>query len=801
MLAFGGQTAINLAAELSRRGVRIIGSDRASPRHGRGSRAVRCGARAPGRRAPARASAARSFREARAIARELGFPVLVRPSFVLGGRAMEIVYNEGQLASYAESAPPILARRAAAGRQVSARASKSKSTRSSTATTSSFPGIFEHIERAGIHSGDSISVYPTQTIDAAMERRIVDVTTAIARELGIRGLINIQFVVHDGRALHHRGQPARQPHGADHSEGDRHQHRRGRNAHRARREAARHGVRHRACIRTRRTWSSKFRSSRFRRCAASKRSSGPEMKSTGEVLGIDDTFAGALAQRVSSAPASACRERGGRILVSIADEEKSAAVPVLRRYADLGLHAGRDAGHARACSKRPGSRAKPSTRSPTVRRTCSTSSRRERSIWSSTTPRGPREISDNYRIRRAAVEASIACLTSLDTARALAKALASKAGPPRSLQEYRSGARRRSAVRRRARRTSRASSSSAATAARWRSSTAFVPEAATVTARLVPVAWTPLGVVDRRRVAERRHRAFGSARLGRPDVSAGRRARVRRADARHRTARAHRLERARSRDARPTSAVLNIEDVPDDVADALAQPPARDRAMRRLPAPVRARTTSSGKRSSCARGTITRKSSASAVRGATAPTRSGTSRRCRPARTSRRRCSTRSASRSCSRPTRSTKPTARAIVNVLLDADPRARAPGRAHRAAGSPCCASTHRRSRRLTNRAIAQLAGALRRCSSLVLAARQAYVQVVAGAGHRGATRTTRATPLLDADRGRILATDGTRARADAAARRAHLSARRGARADRRLLCRRATAPAESKPPTIAR
>ncbi|HTA37737.1 MAG TPA: carbamoyl-phosphate synthase large subunit, partial [Candidatus Acidoferrales bacterium] len=107
MLAFGGQTAINLAGELHRRGVPIVGSDRASldmaeDREQFDAALARLGVARP------EGKAARSFREARAIARELGFPVLVRPSFVLGGRAMEIVYNEGQLASYAESAPPIL---------------------------------------------------------------------------------------------------------------------------------------------------------------------------------------------------------------------------------------------------------------------------------------------------------------------------------------------------------------------------------------------------------------------------------------------------------------------------------------------------------------------------------------------------------------------------------------------------------------------------------------------------------------------------------------------------------------------
>ena len=189
MLAFGGQTAINLADELSKRGIAIVGSDRRSLDMAE-DREKFDAARPRGR-------AANTFREARAIAREIGFPVLVRPSYVLGGRGMEIVYNEGQLASYVESAPPItpgsplLVDKYMRGREVEVDAAFD-------GDDIMIPGIFEHVERAGIHSGDSISVFPTQTVSDAMEARIVAVTDAIARELGIRGLINIQFVIPEG---------------------------------------------------------------------------------------------------------------------------------------------------------------------------------------------------------------------------------------------------------------------------------------------------------------------------------------------------------------------------------------------------------------------------------------------------------------------------------------------------------------------------------------------------------------------------------------------------------------------------
>jgi carbamoyl-phosphate synthase large subunit len=153
------------------------------------------------------------------------------------------------------------------------------------------------------------------------------------------------------------------------------------------------------------------------------------------VLGIDRTFAGALRKGFVAAGVRLPNE-GGRILVSIADEEKDESIPILRRYVDLG--------HTLIAT--PGTREhleangipceqvnKIADGSPHVLDLIH--DRRVDLVINDA--QGPRQISDNYRIRRAAVEANIACLTSLDTAGALAEALESTAGPPRSLQEYR----------------------------------------------------------------------------------------------------------------------------------------------------------------------------------------------------------------------------------------------------------------------------------------------------------------------------------------------------------------------------
>ena len=133
--------------------------------------------------------------EAVGIATKLGYPVLVRPSYVLGGRAMEIVYSDEELLSYMEYAVkinpehPVLIDRYMLGKEVEVDAICD-------GKTVLIPGIMEHVERAGVHSGDSIAVYPPQTISADLKQQIVDITTKLALGLNVIGLLNIQFVIY-----------------------------------------------------------------------------------------------------------------------------------------------------------------------------------------------------------------------------------------------------------------------------------------------------------------------------------------------------------------------------------------------------------------------------------------------------------------------------------------------------------------------------------------------------------------------------------------------------------------------------
>ncbi|GAC1493586.1 MAG: carbamoyl-phosphate synthase large subunit [Vulcanimicrobiaceae bacterium] len=437
MLAFGGQTAINLAAELSRRGVKIVGSDRKSLDMAEDREKFEAALQRLGVARP-EGKIATSFRQARTIARELGFPVLVRPSYVLGGRGMEIVYNEGQLASYVETAPPItpgaplLVDKYLRGLEVEVDAVYDGS-------DILVPGIFEHVERAGIHSGDSISVYPPQTIDAAMQAHIVDVTRSIAHELQTRGLINIQFVIHDGELYIIEANPRASRTVPIISKAT------GINLVAA---ATRVALGERLGDMAYGTGLLpdapfvvvKVPVFSFAKMRGVETILGPEMKSTGEVLGIDLTFAGALRKGFVAAGVRVPERRAdggrGRIFVSISDEEKHEAIDVLRAYADLGFTLVATGGTHRLLVEN-------GIASEFVNKIADGSPHVLEAIASRSVDLvinnavGPREISDGYRIRRAAVEASVACLTSLDTARALVEALSSEPGPPRSLQAYR----------------------------------------------------------------------------------------------------------------------------------------------------------------------------------------------------------------------------------------------------------------------------------------------------------------------------------------------------------------------------
>ena len=195
VVQFGGQTAINLAAALSKTGVTILGTqvedlDRAEDRD-LFEKALK-GLDIP--QPPG--YTATNETEAVQAARKIGFPVLVRPSYVLGGRAMEIVENETDLQHYMRTAVkaspehPVLVDSYIIGQECEVDAI-------SDGKDVLIPGIMEHIERAGVHSGDSMAVYPPQKLSAKLQERIADYTKRLALGLNCIGMMNIQFVIKD----------------------------------------------------------------------------------------------------------------------------------------------------------------------------------------------------------------------------------------------------------------------------------------------------------------------------------------------------------------------------------------------------------------------------------------------------------------------------------------------------------------------------------------------------------------------------------------------------------------------------
>lgn len=193
IVQFGGQTAINLAAPLELANVKILGTttegiDRAEDREKFLKTLEKLGIPLPA------GATAFSLEQATKIAEDIGYPVLVRPSYVLGGRAMEIVYNQKELEEYMTYAVdvspkhPVLIDKYLTGKEVEVDGICD-------GKDCLIVGVMEHIERAGVHSGDSFAVYPTQTLNSKIKQTIVDYAVRIGIELGIGGLFNIQFIV------------------------------------------------------------------------------------------------------------------------------------------------------------------------------------------------------------------------------------------------------------------------------------------------------------------------------------------------------------------------------------------------------------------------------------------------------------------------------------------------------------------------------------------------------------------------------------------------------------------------------
>ncbi|MDD5093505.1 MAG: carbamoyl-phosphate synthase large subunit [Dehalococcoidia bacterium] len=426
IVQFGGQTAINLAEPLTRSGITLLGSssdaiDIASDRGRFGDFLSRLGIPQPP------GAAVRTVEEALNVAEAIGYPVLVRPSYVLGGRAMEIVHSPTEIHRFMKFAAELDERKVVLvdkyfeGKEVEVDAICD-------GEAVLIPGVMEQIERAGVHSGDSMAVYPGINLTKKEVDTIVEYTTTIGLHLGIRGLMNIQYVIMPGENGSEVFVIEVNP--------------------RASRTVpfiskvtgvpmvkvatnvmlgkslAQQGYKG-GLWKRQKLVGIKAPVFSMAKLPGVDTYLGPEMKSTGEILGIDYDFAGAFAKALIAAGLSLPSE--GSILLSIADRDKPSAIPIIRKLAQINYRIYATEGTAAFIADMgiPVTRitkklfeGHPNVldviRDGTVDGVINTAS-------------GARvPLRDGFYIRRAAVERRIPCFTSIDAARAAVDALGRK---------------------------------------------------------------------------------------------------------------------------------------------------------------------------------------------------------------------------------------------------------------------------------------------------------------------------------------------------------------------------------------
>ncbi|MBE7053750.1 MAG: carbamoyl-phosphate synthase large subunit [Ruminococcaceae bacterium] len=414
--SLGGQTAINLAEPLMKRGVKIIGTDveAIEKAENRDSfEKIMNELKIP----QPKGRAVTKIEDGVNAAKEIGYPVLVRPSYVLGGRAMQIVADEKALRHYLRTAveidedKPVLVDKYIVGKEVEVDAvCDGKSV--------FIPGIMEHVERTGVHSGDSISVYPSFSISQKVKDTIIDYTKRLGLGIGIVGLYNIQFIVDAkedvyvievnprssrtvpflskstgysladiatlailGKSLEEQGITEIYPKEKD-------------------------------------KWYVKVPAFSFSKLRGLDAYLSPEMKSTGEAIGYDKKLTRALYKALQSSGMHVVNY--GTIFVTIADKDKEEALPLVKRFYELGFNIEATKGTA-AFLKKHGIRTKERAKIREGNEEILESIRKGYVSYVINT----REInsvngeSDGYKIRQCAVENNVTMFTALDTVKVL----------------------------------------------------------------------------------------------------------------------------------------------------------------------------------------------------------------------------------------------------------------------------------------------------------------------------------------------------------------------------------------------
>ena len=414
--SLGGQTAINLAESLSSLGVKIIGTDCAAIDRAENRDLFEKVLKELDIPQP-NGKAVTKIEDGVRAAAEIGYPVLVRPSFVLGGRAMQIVADEEQLRRYLRTAveidedKPVLVDKYISGKEVEVDAICD-------GKDVFVPGIMELVERTGIHSGDSISVYPTFSISQRVKETILDYTKRLGLGIGIVGLYNIQFIVDknenvfiievnprssrtvpflskatgfslaDIATLVILGKSLKEQ-GFDKIYGE-----------------------------EKKRWYVKAPAFSFSKLRGLDAYLSPEMKSTGEAIGYDDKLTRALYKALKASGMSVMNY--GTVLATIADKDKEEALPLIRRFYNMGFNIQATEGTA-AFLKKNGIRTHAVGKLSDGSREITDAIRQGYVTYVINTRdmNSSGVLSDGYEIRRCAVENNITMFTSLDTVKVL----------------------------------------------------------------------------------------------------------------------------------------------------------------------------------------------------------------------------------------------------------------------------------------------------------------------------------------------------------------------------------------------
>ena len=334
VVTLGGQTAVNLAAPLHARGVRIIGTDCAAINRAEDRdefEKLLLTLRIP----QPKGTAVTSVEAGVKAAEEIGYPVLVRPSFVLGGRAMQIVSKESDLRTYLQNAvaidedKPVLVDHYIRGKEVEVDAVCD-------GQRVFVPGIMELVERTGVHSGDSVSVYPPYSLSVKVKSRILEYTQKLGLGVGIVGLFNIQFIVDENEDVYIievNPRSSRTVPFLSKATGY---------------SLADIGTRvmlglslpeqgiFEICPREKERFYVKAPAFSFAKLRGMDAYLSPEMKSTGEAIGYDDRLHRAAYKALTAAGMKL--KKYGTVLVSVADEDKEETVPLIRRFYDMGFN-------------------------------------------------------------------------------------------------------------------------------------------------------------------------------------------------------------------------------------------------------------------------------------------------------------------------------------------------------------------------------------------------------------------------------------------------------------------------------